>query len=89
MTDTNIEFVIVRNLYMNVNEVGNKKTSIVCAVKKVVFHNKENGYSVLSVTSEDEDKPFSICGVLNGMPKGTELYCEGEWTEHSKFGRQF
>ena len=74
---------------MNVNEVGNKKTSIVCAVKKVVFHNKENGYSVLSVTSEDEDKPFSICGVLNGMPKGTELYCEGEWTEHSKFGRQF
>ena len=65
------------------------KTSIVCRVKKVVFHNKENGYSVLSVSADGEDKPFSICGILNGVPKGTKLYCEGEWVEHAKFGRQF
>lgn len=65
------------------------KASIVCRVKKVVFHNKENGYSVLSVSADGEDKPFSICGILNGVPKGTKLYCEGEWVEHAKFGRQF
>lgn len=65
------------------------KTSIVCRVKKVVFHNQENGYSVLSVTADGEDKPFSICGPLKGAPKGTKLNCEGEWIEHAKFGRQF
>lgn len=74
---------------MSSNETNNEKTSIICTVEKVVFYNKENGYSVLSVSADGEDKPFSICGILNGMPKGTELHCEGGWTEHTKFGRQF
>lgn len=74
---------------MSSNETNNEKTSITCTVEKVVFHNKENGYSVLSVTADGEDKPFSICGSLNGAPKGTILNCEGEWIEHAKFGRQF
>lgn len=64
-------------------------TSFICNVEKVVFHNKENGYSVLSVTTDSESQPFSICGILNGMPKGSTLYCEGKWVEHAKFGRQF
>lgn len=74
---------------MNSNETNKEKTSITCTVEKVVFHNKENGYSVLSVTADGEDKPFSICGPLKGVPKGTILNCEGEWIEHAKFGRQF
>lgn len=65
------------------------KVSIICKVEKVVFHNKENGYSILSVTSDGESKPFSICGILDGATKGTKLHCEGEWIEHAKFGRQF
>lgn len=69
------------------NQKENK--NIICTVEKVVFHNKENGYSVLSVTADGEDKPFSICGPLKGAPKGTKLICEGEWIEHAKFGRQF
>lgn len=74
---------------MQDNTTNTNKTSIICTVDKVIFHNKENGYSVLSVTSDDESKPFSICGILNGAPKGTKLICEGEWIEHAKFGRQF
>lgn len=74
---------------MSSNETNTGKTSIICKVEKVVFHNKENGYSVLSVTADGEDKPFSICGPLKGAPKGTILNCEGEWIEHAKFGRQF
>lgn len=74
---------------MNQSTDNPNKTSLTCRVEKVVFHNKENGYSVLSVTADGDSKQFSICGILNGMPKGTMLYCEGEWTEHAKFGKQF
>lgn len=74
---------------MQDNTKTTNKLSLICKVEKVVFHNKENGYSVLLVTSDGESKPLSICGILNGIPKGTKLYCEGEWVEHAKFGRQF
>lgn len=74
---------------MQDNSTKTSKTSIVCRVKKVVFHNKENGYSVLSVISDAEDTPFSICGILNGMPEGSVLHCQGEWKDHIMYGRQF
>lgn len=64
-------------------------TSLVCRVNKVVFHNKENGYSVLSVISDTEDSQFSICGILNGMPEGSVLHCQGNWKDHIIYGRQF
>lgn len=66
-----------------------KKTSIICKVKKVVFYNPENGYSVLSAISDTEDAPFSICGILKGMPEGSVLHCLGCWKEHIMYGRQF
>lgn len=65
------------------------KTSIVCKVKKVVFVNEENGYSVLLVVSEAEDAPFCICGNLKGRPAGTVLHCQGEWKDHIMYGQQF
>lgn len=65
------------------------KTSIICKVKKVVFYNPENGYSVLSAFSDAEEAPFSICGILNGMPEGSVLQCQGHWKDHIMYGRQF
>lgn len=62
---------------------------IVCQVERVVFCNNENGYSVLSVTSDDERTPFSVCGILKGASVGSKLLCKGEWTHHSRYGRQF
>lgn len=69
--------------------MSNIKTSIICRVKKVVYHNKDNGYSVLSVISDTEDGPFSVCGTLKGMPEGSVLRCQGIWKDHVVYGRQF
>lgn len=74
---------------MQENVTNTDKTSIVCRVKKVVFHNEQNGYSVLSVISDAEDAPFSICGILNGVSEGVVLHCQGEWKDHVMYGRQF
>lgn len=72
-----------------VDNQNSSTASLVCRVKKVVFHNKVNGYSVLSVISDSEDSQFSICGILNGMPEGSVLRCQGKWKEHIMYGRQF
>jgi len=72
---------------MNIDRI--KKETIVCRVGRVVFHNKENGYSVLSVYVEGELIPVRICGTLYGRPAGTRLKCKGVWEEHPKYGRQF
>lgn len=69
--------------------MSNIKTSIICRVKKVVYHNKDNGYSVLSVVSDTEVGPFSVCGILKGMPAGNVLHCQGIWKDHVVYGRQF
>ncbi len=74
---------------MQDNTTDKNKTSVVCRVKKVIFHNKENGYSVLSAISDTEDGPFSLCGILNGTPEGTVLHCQGYWKDHIMYGRQF
>lgn len=74
---------------MQDSTTNTNKTSVTCTIEKVVFHNKENGYTVLSLKSDGENKPFSICGPLKGAPKGTILNCEGEWIDHAKFGKHF
>lgn len=72
-----------------VNNENINKNSLVCRVKKVIYYNKENGYSVLSVVSDTEEVQFSICGTLNGMPVGRVLRCQGRWNDHIVYGRQF
>ena len=75
--------------YMSDSKKTKHLTDIICQVERVVFCNNENGYSVLSVTSDDESTPFSVCGILKGASVGTKLLCKGEWTHHPKYGRQF
>lgn len=75
--------------YMSDSKETKQLKHIVCQVERVVFCNNENGYYVLSVTSDDERTPFSVCGILKGASVGTKLLCKGEWTHHPKYGRQF
>lgn len=74
---------------MSQEDVINVESTIVCIVDKVVFHNKGNGYSVLSVLSRVKKGPFCICGILNGKPKDTVLVCRGIWNDHPKYGQTF
>jgi exodeoxyribonuclease V alpha subunit len=64
-------------------------------IQRIVFHNPENGYCVLSVVTKDEDE-FSICdpvlkltGHLAAPRENDEYRFTGTWTVHPRFGRQF
>ncbi len=58
-------------------------------VQSVIYHNKENGYSIARVRAKNEPGLISIVGILGELTAGATLNLQGEWTVHSKFGRQF
>lgn len=58
-------------------------------VKRVVYYNNENGFIIISATSDSQSEAFTIKG--NSVRLDTELpiVCEGEWIQDKKFGSQF
>lgn len=58
-------------------------------VQSVVYHNKENGYTIARVRSKNEPGQVSIVGILGEIVAGSTLDLHGKWTVHPKFGRQF
>lgn len=57
-------------------------------LERVVFHNEENGYSVLRFKTSAGDN-HTVVGNMADPQVGTSLKLTGEWVENSKFGRQF
>lgn len=66
---------------------------ITATVERIVFHNDENGYTVLAVlTHREEDKPPVPEKAVGHMPApqpGSRLIFRGQYVENRKFGRQF
>lgn len=58
-------------------------------VRSVLYHNKENGYTIAKVQVKDEPGLTSIVGTLGELVAGSTLDLHGIWTTHPKFGRQF
>lgn len=56
-------------------------------VDHIVFQNSENGYTVLSLVMEGEE--ITCVGTCRGMSQGECVEAEGEYIEHSVYGRQF
>ena len=56
-------------------------------VNGTVYRNEENGYSVVSVQIGRSEK--TVVGVMPALHPGEQAAFEGEWVEHSKFGKQF
>lgn len=57
-------------------------------IKNIVFHNEENGYTILRLDTGNKD----ITTVIINSPsiyEGVTMEFEGEWVENEKFGRQF
>ena len=52
-------------------------------VDAVLFTNEENGYTVIKICGE------TVVGCFPDVSPGEKMICEGEWTEHPSFGRQF
>lgn len=58
-------------------------------VTSLIYHNEENGYAVVRVTSQDEPGLVTVCGTMGRLVPGEMLSLKGQWKEHPKYGRQF
>jgi exodeoxyribonuclease V alpha subunit len=56
-------------------------------VNKIVFHNDENGYTVLSLQSEEDE--VTCVGSFPFISEGEFLQAEGIYTDHAVYGLQF
>ncbi len=52
-----------------------------------IFQNQENGYSVLTLNTEDGE--LTCVGVLHGVTEGMNVEFTGSYTEHPAYGTQF
>ena len=70
---------------MNENEEFEKFRG---TIEEVIYHNEENGYTVLVLAPEEGD-PFTAVGELPFAAEGETLTVLGKWEEHRNYGRQF
>ncbi|MGI6257488.1 MAG: ATP-dependent RecD-like DNA helicase [Anaerovoracaceae bacterium] len=56
-------------------------------IENIVFHNKDNGYTIAVVNTEEEQ--FTAVGVLPSCHPGRTYVLRGEFTVHPNYGEQF
>jgi len=56
-------------------------------VEDIIFHNKENSYSVFTVSCEGSN--VTVVGTFPALRPGENLEITGLWTSHKRYGRQF
>ena len=74
---------------MNRNEFAYE--SLKGIVQKVIFSNKETGFSVAALKSgkNGEAREVILSGNLPNISVGEEISAEGMWVDHPKYGKQF
>lgn len=58
-------------------------------LERVTYHNEENGYTVGRLAIEGARDLVTVVGSFSNPVVGELLVCEGRWTAHREFGRQF
>ena len=61
--------------------------NISCVVKRITYHNPDNGYTILRAESEGQN--ITVVCTLPKVTVGTALKAEGEWKTHPTYGLQF
>ena len=57
-------------------------------VSSVVFRNEENGYTVLRLSVEEEEREVTVVGIMPGAAPGEGLAVHGSWEHHGTYGHQ-
>lgn len=57
------------------------------SVTAVIFHNDENGYSVIRMKHAGEQ--ITAVGIMPGICSGIQVELQGTWTSHPTYGPQF
>jgi len=64
-----------------------EKEKITGIVEKIIFHNRDNGYYILSVELPN-DESVTITAYHPSMHEGITYEFEGNWIHHPRFGKQ-
>ncbi len=56
-------------------------------VRKIVYRNEANGYTVISVETEEEEE--TLCGYLHGVSEGNYIVAECEAHHHPRYDLQY
>ena len=68
---------------------GQGLIELTASLDKVIFHNDENGYSVLSLLPKGKLDTITAVGHMILPEAGSLLRLTGEWVNHPRFGQQF
>jgi exodeoxyribonuclease V alpha subunit len=63
--------------------------TLIGTIERLTYTNEENGYTVAQVTPEGRSYTVTVVGNLLQVSPGESLRLYGEWTAHSRYGRQF
>ena len=79
---------------MNESEKCSDKEVVEGTIRSVVYHNDENGYTVLHVEIPSEfelakNPEITIVGKAQAVWEGEEVKAEGQWVTDKVHGRQF
>lgn len=55
----------------------------------IIYHNKDNGYTIAVVENEETNEQFTAVGYLPAADKGRIFSFRGEWKTHPSYGEQF
>ncbi|MDX6751300.1 ATP-dependent RecD-like DNA helicase [Geminicoccaceae bacterium 1502E] len=58
-------------------------------IERIVYHNPENGYTVVRLRAEGSDEPATLVGNLPPVHPGEVLRARGAWRQDPAWGRQF
>ena len=58
-------------------------------VERIIFQNKENGYTVMQVSIEDSYDYHTVVGAFIDIAEGAVINANGEWRNDKKYGKQF
>lgn len=56
-------------------------------VDHIIFHNVDNGYTVLELMSDEEE--ITCVGIFSAISEGENLEAQGEYIAHPTYGKQF
>ena len=59
------------------------------SIDRVVFHNPENGYTVLRLKVSGKADMAAVVGTMHEPQAGVSVKLSGRWTTHARFGEQF
>ncbi len=69
-------------------DITDTPVDVIAHVERIIFHNENNGYTVLSITPEGAKDTRTAIGHMLSPQAGVRLHIKGTWVTNARFGRQ-